>query len=576
MEDFSELRFNGFLVLVITLCFSSSPLFVLSDRANRVFTVTDDQKDSNFSTNFLFGTASSAYQFEGAFRSDGKGLNNWDVFTHKSDKIIDGSNGDISVDHYDRYLEDIELMDSLGVNSYRFSISWARILPRGRFGSINPGGIQFYNNLIDALLRKGIEPFVTLCHYDIPQELEDRYRSWLSPQIQEDFRYYADICFKAFGDRVKYWSTFNEPNVVALQSYQNGLYPPGRCSGVFGRCAFGDSKTEPFIAAHNMILSHASAVQLYRNKYQEEQKGSIGIVMNCIWFEPLSDSLADKLATKRAQSFFSNWFLDPIMYGRYPAEMRDILGSGLPLFSKNDKKKLQSGSDFIGINHYTSLYIKDCMFSSCPGAKGASRTEGFAYLTGEKDGVPIGEPTSMYLYYVHPQGMEKTVTYLKERYNNTPMYIAENGYGELNNGNAQIEDSLNDTKRVNFMSSYLDSLANAIRKGADVRGYFVWSLLDNFEWVYGYTRRFGIFYVDFTTLKRTPKLSATWYRKFIAKNKATTRSTLIARNNQQSPQNYAIVVGPIAHGCAAQLAIPRVSLACIYMLLYPCNLADDQ
>ncbi|RZC89183.1 hypothetical protein C5167_030880 [Papaver somniferum] len=361
-------------------------------------------------------------------------------------------------------------MDSLGVNSYRFSISWARVLPRGRFGAVNPSGIQFYNNLIDALLRKGIEPLVTLFHYDIPQELEDRYGSWLSPQIQEDFRYYADVCFEAFGDRVKYWGTFNEPNVVAIRSYRTGMYPPGRCSGVFGRCAFGDSETEPFIAAHNIILSHASAVQLYRNKYQEEQKGSIGIVMN-----------------------------------------------------KNEKKKLQSGSDFIGLNHYTSLYVGDCMFSSCPDGKGASRTEGFAYLTGEKDGVPIGEPTVMDLYYVHPPGMEKMVTYVKERYNNTPMFIAENGYGEINNGSANIEDSLNDTERVNFMSSYLDSLASAIRKGADVRGYFAWSLLDNFEWVLGYTRRFGIFYVDFTTLKRTPKLSATWYRNFIAKNKVTTK-----------------------------------------------------
>ncbi|KAI3971949.1 hypothetical protein MKX01_030150 [Papaver californicum] len=424
MEDFSKHFFNGFLVLV-TLCFSSSPLLVLTDHENRVVTITDDQIISNISTNFLFGTASSYYQFEGAFRSDGKGLNNWDVFTHKSGKIIDGSNGDISVDHYNRYLEDIELMDSLGAKSYRFSISWARILPitGGRFGAINPGSIQFYNSLIDALLRK-------------------------------------DVCFEAFGDRVKYWGTFNEPNVIALQSYRNGLYPPGHCSGVFGRCAFGDSETEPFIAAHNMILSHASAVQLHRNKYQEKQKCSIGIVMNCIWFEPLGDSLADKLATERAQSFFSNWFLDPVMYGRYPAEMQDILGSRLPLFSENDKKKLQSGSDFIGINHYTSLYIKYCMFSSCPNGKGASRTEGFSYLTGEKDGVPIGEPL----------GRERK---------------------------AELHSNL-----------WLITCCVHM-KGADVRGYFVWSLLDNFERVFGYTRRFGIFYVDFTTMKRTPKLSAT-------------------------------------------------------------------
>ncbi|OVA10571.1 Glycoside hydrolase [Macleaya cordata] len=536
MEFFSSAvaYYNGLFLLVLLFeVFVFSPLLISGDHHH---------SSPLFPSNFLFGTASSSYQVEGAFLSDGKGVNNWDVFTHKTGTIIDGSNGDIAVDHYNRYLEDIELMNSLGVNSYRFSISWARILPKGRFGAVNPAGVQHYNNLINALLSKGIEPFVTLFHYDHPQVLENRYRGWLSPQIQKDFRYFADVCFEAFGDRVKYWGTFNEPNIFALQSYRNGLYPPGRCSGSFGNCAYGDSETEPFIAAHNIILSHAAAVQLYRAKYQKKQKGTIGIVMNAIWFEPISNSSADKLAVQRAQSFFLNWFLDPIIYGSYPAEMQDILGSSLPLFSDNDKKKLQSRLDFIGINHYTSLYIKDCIFSTCEQGLGTSKTEGFAFQTGEKDGVSIGERTSMDLYYVHPEGMEKMVTYVKERYNNTPMFIAENGYGDVNNASATIEDSLNDFKRVNFISSYLDSLAKAIRNGADVRGYFVWSLLDNFEWVFGYTRRFGLFYVDYATLKRTPKSSATWYKQFIAKNKAikSTTTILVKNNQEQDSQNYAV------------------------------------
>ncbi|KAF8410702.1 hypothetical protein HHK36_003236 [Tetracentron sinense] len=433
---------------------------------------------------------------------------------------MDGTNGDIAVDQYHRYLEDIDLMHSLGVNSYRFSISWARILPRGRFGDINPPGIDYYNKLIDTLLCKGIQPFVTLIHYDIPQELEDRYGAWLSPLVQEDFGYFADVCFKAFGDRVKYWVTFNEPNVAVIHGYRSGDFPPSRCSELFGNCTNGDSETEPFITAHNIILSHATAVNLYRTKYQKQQGGSIGIVMNAIWFEPISNSSADKLAAERAQSFFLNWFLDPIIYGKYPVEMHKILGPILPVFSKNDQKKLQKGLDFIGINHYTSLYVKDCTFSTCEPGMGGSKTEGFGLRTGQKDGILIGESTAMEWFYVYPQGMEKIVTYLKDRYNNIPMFITENGYGEENNPSSTIRDFLYDVKRVNFTSGYLDALATAMRKGAEVRGYFAWSLLDNFEWTYGYTKRFGLYHIDYATQKRSPKLSATWYKQFIAKHKA--------------------------------------------------------
>ncbi|XP_058093187.1 beta-glucosidase 46-like [Magnolia sinica] len=489
------------------------------------------QNLSPFPKHFLFGTASSSYQVEGAVLDDGKGLNNWDIFSHSPGKILDGSNGDIADDQYHRYLEDIELMNSLGVNGYRFSISWARILPKGRFGSINSAGINYYNTLIDSLLLKGIEPFVTLSHYDIPQQLEDTYGSWLNSQIQDDFGYFADLCFETFGDRVKYWATFNEPNIVVMHGYRSGIYPPSHCSDSFGNCTVGDSTKEPFIAAHNIILSHAVAVDIYRTKYQKEQGGSIGIVMNAIWFEPISNKSADIAATQRAQSFLMNWFLDPIIFGRYPDEMQEILGSNLPTFSQNDMKKLRKGLDFIGINHYTSLYAKDCIFSPCKSGMGNSWSEGYASQTGQKDGVNIGEPTTMEWYYVYPQGMEKILMYLKERYNNTPMFVAENGYPEDNNPDAPIESFLHDVKRIEYMSSYLDALATAIRKGADVRGYFTWSLLDNFEWIFGYSKRFGLYHVDFTTLKRTPKLSATWYKEFIAKHRAAIKS-LIPENNQ--------------------------------------------
>ncbi|KAI9124202.1 hypothetical protein K1719_005502 [Acacia pycnantha] len=469
-------------------------------------------------SNFLFGTASSSYQYEGAYLSDGKGLNNWDVFSHTPGKIIDACNGDIAVDHYHRYLEDMELMDALKVNSYRFSISWARILPKGRFGEVNLAGINFYNRLIDALLLKGIQPFVTLTHFDIPQELEDRYGGWLSPQSQEDFAYYADVCFKWFGDRVKYWTTFNEPNIQLSHGYRTANFPPSRCSKPFGDCIEGDSESEPFIAAHNVILSHAAAVDIYRTKYQREQKGIIGIVMNANWYEPISNSTADKMASERALSFNLNWFLDPIIFGKYPSEMEEILGSILPKFSSIEMVKLQKGLDFIGINYYYASYVKDCIFSTCKSGEGITKTEGLYLKTKEKNGVPIGQPTSIG-WPIYPQGMEKVIRHVKDRYNNIPMFLTENGYGETDNPNATLEEHTNDVERVHYMEGHSKALFSAIREGADVRGYFAWSLLDNFEWEYGYTRRFGLHYVDYSTLKRTPKLSASWYKQFITKHK---------------------------------------------------------
>ncbi|KAH7569533.1 hypothetical protein JRO89_XS06G0180300 [Xanthoceras sorbifolium] len=345
---------------------------------------------SPFPRNFLFGTASSSYQFEGAVLADGKGLNNWDNFTHKPGNIIDGSTGDIAVDHYHRYLEDLDLMEYIGVDSYRFSISWARILP----------------------------------------------------------------------NRVKFWATFNEPNVAVIRGYRSGIYPPSHCSGLFGNCKEGDSQREPFIAAHNIILSHVAAVSIYRTKYQKEQEGSIGIVISAIWFEPISNSLEDKLAAERAQAFYMNWFLDPIQFGKYPAEMHEILGSSLPEFSKYDLEKLKNGLDFIGINQYTTFYVKDCIFSKCEPGPGNSKPEGFTLWFVQDKGVFVGEPTDLYWLHVYPRGMYKIVTYIKERFNNLPMYITENGFGEKDK---PTEVLLNDVRRVDYLSSYLDALATAVR-----------------------------------------------------------------------------------------------------------------
>ncbi|CAN7109421.1 unnamed protein product [Brassica rapa subsp. narinosa] len=428
-------------------------------------------------------------------------------------KIADGSHGKVSVDHYHRYPGDLDLMKDLGVNSYRFSLSWARILPKGRFGDVNMEGINHYNRMINAILKRGMEPFVTLTHYDMPQELECRYGSWLNPQIREDFEHYAEICFRHFGNRVKFWTTFNEPNVQVILGYRKGTYPPSRCSKTFANCTRGGSDIEPLVAAHNIIRSHFAAVSLYRERFQEQQGGKIGIVMNAIWFEPVSDSLADSLAAERAQAFYLTWFLDPIVFGRYPREMQEILGQDLPKFTRDDLKISKNGLDFIGINQYTSRYAKDCLHSVCEPGKGGSRAEGFVHSNALKDGLPLGEPTGVNWFNVYPQGMEEMLMYATERYRNIPLYVTENGFGENSTGVL-----LNDYRRVKFMSNYLDALKRAMRKGADVRGYFTWSLLDNFEWISGYTVRFGMYHVDFNTLERTPRLSASWYKNFISKH----------------------------------------------------------
>ncbi|CAH8385905.1 unnamed protein product [Eruca vesicaria subsp. sativa] len=475
------------------------------------------EHSSPFPSDFLFGTASSAYQYEGAYLTDGKSLNNWDVFTHKHpENIRDGSNGDVAVDQYHRFMEDIDLMTSLGVKSYRFSISWSRVLPRGRFGGINYSGIQYYNIVIDALISKGIEPFVTLNHMDYPQEFENRFQSWLSPEMQKEFVYLADLCFKHFGNRVKYWTTINEPNQQLIFGYITGTFPPARCSSPYGNCSQGNSETEPFIAAHNTILAHAKAVNIYQTKYQNKQNGSIGIVVQTSWFEPVSDSTVDKEAAERAQSFYSNWILDPVMYGTYPKEMVNILGPALPRFSTNEMNILKNSRiDFMGINHYTSYFIQDCLISSCNTGSGAFKAEGFALKLGRTGNVTIGELTDINWQHIDPKGFRKMLYYLKNRYPDIPIYITENGFGDLQKPETTVKELLNDTKRIQYMSGYLEALQAAMRDGVNVKGYFAWSLLDNFEWVSGYKVRFGLFHVDHTTLKRTPKESASWYKRFI-------------------------------------------------------------
>ncbi|KAK4567573.1 hypothetical protein RGQ29_003369 [Quercus rubra] len=467
-----------------------------------------------FPKGFVFGTATSAYQVEGMAHKDGRGPSIWDEFVKIPGVVANNATGEVSVDQYHHYKEDIEIMENLNFDAYRFSISWSRIFPNGT-GKVNLKGVAYYNRLINYMLEKGITPYANLYHYDLPLALEKKYLGLLSDQVVKDFADYADFCFKTFGDRVKNWMTFNEPRVVAALGYDNGIFAPGRCSKAFGNCTAGNSATEPYIAAHHLILAHAAAVQRYREKYQEKQKGRIGILLDFVWYEPLTGSKADNYAAQRARDFHVGWFIHPIVYGEYPRTMQDIVGDRLPKFTKEEVKMVKGSMDFVGINQYTAFYMYD---PHQPKSKDLGYQQdwnvGFAY---EKNGVPIGPRANSNWLYIVPWGLYKAITYIKERYGNPTVILSENGMDDP--GNVTISKGLQDTTRINYYRAYLTQLKKAVDEGANVIGYFAWSLLDNFEWRSGYTSRFGIVYIDYTNLKRYPKMSAYWFKRLLQRNK---------------------------------------------------------
>ncbi|XP_008775422.3 beta-glucosidase 12-like [Phoenix dactylifera] len=473
---------------------------------------------SGFRAGFIFGTASAAYQYEGGAREGGRGASIWDTFTHEHpEKIADRSNGDVAIDSYHRYKEDVAIMKEMGLDAYRFSISWSRILPNGSLsGGINKEGINYYNNLINDLISNGLQPFVTLFHWDSPQGLEDQYGGYLSHRIVDDFRNYAEVCFREFGDRVKHWITFNEPWTYSAKGYASGTFAPARCSPwEEGKCSTGDSGREPYIVAHHQLLAHAEAVKLYKSKYQESQKGKIGITLVCHWMIPYSNSNSNSDAAERALDFMYGWFMEPLTKGDYPFSMRALVGSRLPKFSKQQSKLIEGSFDFIGLNYYTSRYAKNFPINTINITYNADSATN---LTVVRNGQLIGPRAASDWLNIYPRGIRDLLLYTKARYNNPIIYITENGVSEFNNGTLSLEEALKDNTRVEFYRHHLLYVQRAIREGADVRGYFAWSLLDNFEWVDGYTVRFGINYVDYKDgLKRYPKSSALWFGSFLKK-----------------------------------------------------------
>jgi beta-glucosidase len=457
---------------------------------------------TEFPKHFIWGTATSSYQIEGAWLEGGKGLSIWDAFCHTPGKIKHGHTGDMASDFYHRYKDDIALMAQLGYKNYRFSLSWPRIQPTG-YGKPNPQGIRFYSDLIDTLLEHGITPWITLYHWDLPLALQLEHHGWLNPKTAEFFVDYADICFEHFGDRVKHWITLNEPWVVAILGFHDGAMAPGR-----------SSNHEPYLVGHQLLRAHGLTVERYRQKFQSRQKGMISLSNNCDWREPLTDSPQDQAAAQRAVEFFLGWFADPVFLGDYPEVMRSRLGDRLPQFTDKDRELIHGSGDFFGLNHYTTLY--------CAQRKQGEAVDPFTFGNGgimEDQDIklvldPSWETTTMG-WAVAPWGCRKLLNWIDKRYDHPPIFLTENGCALPD----QVKEGrVNDQKRIEFLNSYIRECHQAIQQGIDLRGYFCWSFMDNFEWSLGFSQRFGLVYIDYNNLKRYPKDSAFWYGNVIRNN----------------------------------------------------------
>ncbi|KAL0358156.1 UNVERIFIED_CONTAM: Beta-glucosidase 6 [Sesamum calycinum] len=443
----------------------------------------------SFPKGFVFGTASSAFQYEGAVKEDGRGPTIWDKFAHTFGKVIDFSNADVANDQYHLYTGDVQLMKDMGMDAYRFSIAWSRIYPNGT-GAINQAGINHYNKLIDALLANGIQPYVTLYHWDLPQSLEDGYNGWLSPQSIKDFATYAETCFKAFGDRVKYWITFNEPHTFAVQGYDVGLQAPGRCS----------------------ILLQSNGTALDTDTHDQ---------------------------TSFVQRSYRR-FIEPLIHGDYPRSMRTRVGTRLPKFSQAQAAQVKGAFDFIGINHYTTWYANENNTNVIGVLLNDSLADSGAFTLPIALGRPVHDRANSIWLYIVPDGIRSLMNYIRQKYGNPLVIITENGMDDGNSPFVSIKNALKDEKRIKYHNDYLTSLLAAIKyvrastslvfntlnlvillptqvcrclsidtrreDGCNVRGYFVWSLLDNWEWGAGFSSRFGLYYVDYKdNLKRYAK-----------------------------------------------------------------------
>jgi beta-glucosidase len=462
----------------------------LQPPAPRTVTMTTRQ----FPADFVWGVATSAYQIEGAATEDGRGESIWDRFAATAGKIADGSSGAVACDHYHRYREDIGLISELGLRAYRFSVAWPRVMPTGR-GAINQHGLDFYDRLVDGLLRAGIEPTATLYHWDLPQALEDQ-GGWLARGTAEAFVAYAEAVVWRLGDRVKRWITHNEPWCAAVLGYGEGVHAPGRCDAAAA-----------LTAAHHLLLSHGWAVPVIR---QHSPEAEVGITLNMTHVIPASPSDADATEARQIDGAINRWYLDPL-YGRgYPADMLahhagngTLPGPALPCARAGDMEAIATPCDFLGINYYTRAVARS---REVPEPANEPRT---VFLAPPSEHTDIG-------WEVYPDGLRELLLRVHREYHPARLYVTENGaaYSTPPDASGRVPDEA----RVRYLRAHFLAAHRAIAAGVPLHGYFVWSLMDNFEWAYGYDQRFGIVWVDYASQRRLLKDSARYLRQVVRDN----------------------------------------------------------
>jgi beta-glucosidase len=434
-----------------------------------------------FPRDFVWGAATASYQIEGAANEDGRGESVWDRFAATPGKVRNGDSGAVACDFYHRYPDDIRLMRELGIDAFRFSIAWPRVLPEGR-GTVNQKGLDFYDRLVDELLANEITPFATLFHWDTPQMLDEE-GGWPSRGIVEPFCEYVEAVSARLGDRVQHWITHNEPWVVAWVGHGWGHHAPGRTSD-----------KEALATAHHLLLSHGRAVEILRRNSPD---AAVGITLNLDYVYAATNDPADGAAVRWVDGLHNRWFLDPIFKGKYPDDMLEAWAESMPAIHDGDLETIAAPIDFLGVNNYTSPLVA------------ADETGGRSQIVRRAD----VDRTDMG-WEVVPDGLHDLLVRLDREYGPQAIYVTENGcaYADVRGHDGQVEDP----ERQEYLEAYISAAGRAIAAGVPLRGYFTWSLLDNFEWAWGYWKRFGIVYIDYATLERVPKGSFYWYRDFIA------------------------------------------------------------
>lgn len=436
-----------------------------------------------FPRDFVWGAATSSYQIEGAVHEGGRGESIWDRFSHTPGKTANGDTGDVATDHYHRWRDDIGIMQELGLPAYRLSTAWPRILPDGR-GQVNRAGLDFYDRLVEGLLESGVEPWITLFHWDLPQVLDDR-GGWTNRDTIDAFAGYADAITRCVGDRVKNWITINEPWVVAFLGHYFGVMAPGR-----------KSLKEALQVAHALLVAHGRATDVIRANVRDS---NLGITLNLSHVYPVTDSQADLEAAYKVDGFANRWFLDPVMKGAYPQDMLDVFGDSAPEVAPGDLDLITRPTDFLGINSYNPQYAR------------ADPDSPFGANVVDRD----GERTAMG-WIVEPQGFEDLLVRVQQEYDPPAIYVTENGAAYIDP--PPLNGEVADPQRISYLQRHLLAAHRAMEQGVRLQGYFAWSLLDNFEWSYGYDKRFGITHVDFETGERTIKDSGRFFSHVIQQN----------------------------------------------------------